>query len=259
MNQEKENSFVEFVNIVAEVAIHTAKIPKELIPLQITTTFRNLETENLDFPLIPPNLVSIKSSSRHGLGVFANQKIKKGDIVCLYPADYVFVPNYIKEKLKSTTQGNWCSLNPNNNFDPHYTMNLLENKKICADPTQYNSLFSGHMLNDSVSCDTIKKMEDISKIYDTCDINEFGKSVSKYLLETKKNSNVKLIPSKHFCYVKATKDIQPNEELLTNYGITYWFNKMDCGYKYQHYLLTLNEVQRKLFIELLIDTGSVSY
>jgi hypothetical protein len=249
MNQEKENSFVKLVNIVAEIAIHTANVPKELIPLQITQSLRDLGTA--DFPLIPPNLLSIRGSSRHGLGVFANQEIKKGDIVCLYPADYLLLVG------NDNGKGKWCSLNPNNNFDAHYTMNLLGNKKICADPTQYNSLFSGHMLNDSMSCETNEKLKVIHSKYDTCDINEFGKSVSKYLLETKKNSNVNLIPSKYFCYVKATKDIQPNEELLTSYGFTYWFNRSDCGNKYQHYLLTLNEVQRRLFIELLIDTGCV--
>jgi len=254
MNQEKENSFVEFVNIVAEMAIDSANIPKELIPLQITKSFRNLETY---FPLIPPNLLSIRSSSRHGLGVFANQEIKKGDIVCLYPADYVFVSNSIKEQLKSNTQGNWCSLNQNNNFDAHYTMNLLDNKKICADPTQYTSLFSAHMINDSMSCDTHEKLKVIQSKYDTCDINEFGKSVRKYLLDTKKYSNVDLIGEEHFCYVKALKDIQPNEELLTNYGMTYWFNRSDCGTKYQNYILTLNETQRRLFVNLLVETHSV--
>jgi|694.fasta_scaffold04581_21 hypothetical protein len=254
MNQEKENSFVELVNIVAKLAL-TKKIPEYLLPLQITISFRNLEEA---FPLIPPNLLSIRPSSRHGLGVFANQEIKQGDIICLYPADYIFVPNSIKEKLKSTTQGNWCSLNSNNdNFDAHYTMNLLDNKKICADPNKYSSLFSAHMINDSVSCDTIEKLKDIHSRYDTCDINEFGKSVSKYLLDTKKYSNVDLIPSKHFCYVKALKDIHPNEELLTSYGMTYWFNRSDCGTKYQNYILTLNETQRRLFVNLLVETHSV--
>jgi hypothetical protein len=253
MNQEKENSFVEFVNLVAEIAIHNA-VPKYLIPLQITKSLRDIETA---FPLIPPNLVSIKSSSRHGLGVFANQEIKQGDIICLYPADFVFIPHSFEEKLKSTTRGQWGSLNPSDIFDAHYTMNLLENKKICADPTKYSSLFSAHMINDSMSCETNEKLKIIHSKYDTCDINEFGKSVSKYLLDTKKYSNVDLIPSKHFCYVKALKDIQPNEELLTSYGITYWFNRSDCGNKYQHYLLTLNEIQRKLFVNLLVETHSV--
>jgi hypothetical protein len=245
MNQEKENSFVEFVNLVAKIAMIVKKVPKEYLPLHITISLRDIETA---FPLIPPNLLSIRPSSRHGLGVFANQEIKQGDILCLYPADYVFVANQEK--------GNWCSLNPYS-FDPHYTMNLLENKKICADPTQYSSLFSAHMINDSMSCETNEKLKIIHSKYDTCDINEFGKSVSKYLLDTKKYSNVDLIPSKHFCYVKALKDIQPNEELLTSYGITYWFNRSDCGTKYQHYLLTLNEIQRKLFVNLLVETHSV--
>jgi SET domain-containing protein len=254
MNQEKENSFVEFVNMVAEIAIEK-KISEYLLPIKITDTIRNLEEEA--FPLIPPNLLSIRPSSRHGLGVFANQEIKQGEIVCLYPADFVFVGNHFEEKIKSTKKGNWCSLDSNNNFDANYTMNLLGNKAICADPNKYSSLFSAHMINDSVSCDTIEKLKDIHSKYYTCDINEFGKCVSKYLLETKKNSNVELVTSKYFCYIKALKDIHPNQELLTSYGFPYWLNKIDCTDKYQNYILTLNETQRRLFVNLLVETHNV--
>jgi hypothetical protein len=243
MNQEKENSFVELVNIVAEISIDK-NIPKYLLPLQITTTIRNLEVE---FPLIPPNLLSIRPSSRHGRGVFANQEIKQGDIVCLYPADFVF----------NSEKGKWGSLQGENNYDSHYTMNLLDNKAICADPTKYTSLFSAHLINDSVSCETIEKLKDIHSRYDTCDINEFGKCGSKYLLETKKYSNVTFVSSKYICYVKALKDIQPNEELLSSYGMTYWFNRIDCNIKYQNYILTLNETQRRLFVNLLVETHNV--
>jgi hypothetical protein len=244
MNQEKENSFIELVDIIAEVAIYKNVVPKYLIPIQITSSLKDIEEE---FPFIPPNLVSIQTSSRHGRGVFANQEIKQGDIVCLYPADFVF----------NNEKGKWGSLKGENNFDSHYTMNLLYNKAICADPTQYTSLFSAHLINDSVSCETIEKLKDIHSRYDTCDINEFGKCVSKYLLETKKYSNVEIVSSKYICYIKALKDIHPNQELLTSYGFPYWLNKIDCTTKYQNYILTLNETQRRLFVNLLVETHNV--
>ena len=239
MNQE--NNVVRFINEIAEVA-SDKNVPKEL-PLIITQTIKLSGC-----PFIKPNLVSIRNSSRHGFGVFANQEIKQGEIVCLYPADFV--------KLVDNDNGKegWCSSNEDSILDIHYSMNLLDDKQICADPTKYISLFSAHMINDSVSCETIKKLEVLHNNFDNCDINEFGKGINRYLLETKKNSNVELTPSKYCCYVKAKKDIQPNEELLTSYGFPYWLNNIDWNSNYAKYLASINQTQRNLFINLITET-----
>jgi hypothetical protein len=244
MYQDQELGIVEYFKMIADIAIEKDKnFNEEELPLIITQT---IKVSNY-FPLITPNLVSVRTSSRHGRGVFANQAIKKGEIVCLYPENSVLV------NIQNGKEG-WLSYDKDNIFDNHYSMNILEEKQICADPTKYTSLFSAHMINDSVSCETIEKLKDIHSRYDTCDYTEFGKGINRYLLETKKNSNVDLIPSKHMCYVKASKNIQPNEELLTSYGFPYWLNGIDWNSKYAMYLANINETQRNLFLNLLTDT-----
>lgn len=57
----------------------------------------NLVDKMLDIP-IPLNKVKVKESSIHGRGVFAKQKINKGELITIYPAHYVSIHPSVRGK-----------------------------------------------------------------------------------------------------------------------------------------------------------------
>jgi len=240
MNAEMITKFIEdvIINQMGDCNI-TDKI------MSITKFMKEFEKQGIT--PINPNLISIKPSTRHGLGLFANEPIKEGNIIAFYPADFVI--QNLKGDKKALLYGE------NNEFYNSQYDITLENEKyiISSIPTKYTQLFCGHLANDSASPETIEKLSvDIRDL----ELVDYGKRVSKYFMETKRNMNVKFKTTNHYVYLYAIKDIEPNEELLTCYGFWYWGSDTFSIHKikkYFEYLDTLTPKQKKVFMNLIYD------
>jgi SET domain-containing protein len=214
--------------------------------IRLTTKFMK-KFEKQGITPINPKLISVRPSTRHGLGLFANEPIKEGNIIAFYPADFVI--HNLNGDREALLIGENAEL-----YNSEYDITLKnENYRISGIPTEYTQLFCGHLANDSASTETIEKL---SVDFRDLELDDYGKRVSTYFIETKRNMNVKFKTTNHYVYLYATKDIEPNEELLTSYGFCYWgsdtFSTQKIK-KYFQYLKTLTEKQEKVFIDLIYD------
>lgn len=165
--------------------------------------------------------VSIKKSSIHGKGVFAIKDIKKGQLITLYPSDYMiwndrkanvyaYVPGaHLAEcdkalsfkRMSEKERKKWNEYN----FTVDTTFSIIGHPLLLSNPS-----YLGHMCNDGAK---------MSK-------ND-AKSKHTYLEQTKKkrNAEYKKIDKDGCCIgIVAVKDIKKGEEVLVSYGYNYWIN-----------------------------------
>ena len=194
-----------------------------------------IQMTNTPYPL-KYNNISTRKSEIHGNGVFATSDIEKNTIVTFYPAHCIICDDekdYIGRK-KHIFQNEKIF-----EVDNNYMTNVNEKYSIIGDPQNVNnSLLLGHMINDSQSLkiDTEINNETIENIKN---------KISEYLL--KSNNNCITIHNKEsgVCYIKTTKNIKKDDELLMSYQFPYWFDKKQLM---QLKNLTKNDVSFNLFI-----------
>lgn len=177
----------------------------------------------LNGPQMPEmGMVHIDDSLTHGKGVFASQKIEKGDLITLYPAHYLILhpdgDNSAKSAGAITRMGvvesqlvkdRKLSITDSMRFD--YKGDIDQYYSICGDPRiTDNSSYLGHMINDGVrghSTATQHKLEDQRLYYQ--------------LALMKNNSRFEVVHGMCIAVV-ATKDIEVGEEVFITYGYGYW-------------------------------------
>ena len=151
----------------------------------------------------------VRSSEIHGKGVFAAQDIAAGEVVTLYPADWIaFMPHEPRR-----TPGHYELIVPSNRvnkpeggLDNAYVYDVCANYSIQGDPTQHDDPnYLGHMLNDAARASTDPRTH---PIYRACTL---AKSNCKFVI---KNGIT--------VAVTAKRDITAGEELLVPYGLAYW-------------------------------------
>jgi hypothetical protein len=152
-----------------------------------------------DAPLPQLDKVYIKKSNVEGLGVFAKEDLKKGEIVSLYPSDIVrlhfgqFYNQECNEYVKDIDENN------------RYAYKINDYCTIMGDPTLIHDMnLVGHIVNDSCKTDGTKEQ---NYIYD--------KKAHHY-------RNCMYYPYHIFVLIVTTKEVKKDEELLVMYGIDYW-------------------------------------
>lgn len=129
-------------------------------------------------------------------GVFAKVDIKKGELITLYPVD-----TYENKKR------------PNLKME-HHTNHILKislTKIISGDPNSYSPSYCGHMCNDGA-----KYVHSSDE-----DENEKKSEIYEKISKLKQNADIAILNKLIPCII-ATKDIQPNQEILLHYGTQKW-------------------------------------
>ncbi len=145
----------------------------------------------------------VGQSSIHGHGVFAKEKILKGEIITFYPAHALFYPEN-KTILLS------CQLEEDMKVDEEdisqyclklETKTIIGNRKIYDD-----SKFLGHKINDG------------------------SFNISRRSLYDDRRENCFFQEYEYVCCVLACKNIEKDEELFASYGLGYWFDNLEFKY-----------------------------
>lgn len=185
--------------------------------------------------------VEVKESPIHGRGVFATRDIKRGEAVCLYPADYVML-NYNGE-VYTTKDNDMKDFDMDYAFSWYYKNQLIH---IIGNKTKYTPLLCGHLVNDARL-----NMKELT--YKKGDEKMLLNELIKYGYA---DSNVKLEKSKYVAYLRACKDIKKGEELLTSYGFSYWVKDNALYYDslmndLKKYINTLDKKTKAVYTNLI--------
>lgn len=169
-------------------------------------------TINSPFP------VDVRDSQIHGKGVFTIKDVNKGDVLTVYPCHHLGIVSNGQTIVKKLIED---GLDWNIKYAQCTYMTKDSIIYIGGNPNIHSSHFCGHLINDP-----FKHVEMLNN--SLCDINEFGKMVLNYELQSLQLSNCKIYTSRHYAYVVAIKDMKKDTELLTPYGPMYWLNcKLD--------------------------------
>lgn len=229
INEEEKSILTLFyTNKLLISKIHkkdTNEIIKDML-IQMTKTPYPLKFNNIE----------IRKSKIHGNGVFATSDIEKNTIITFYPAHCIKCDD---EKDYMGRKKHIFSDNKLFKIDENYMINVNDKYSIIGDPNNINnSLLLGHMINDSQS---LKIDTEINN--ETCE--NVKNKIKDYLI--KSNNNCITIHNKEsgVCYVKTTKNIKKDDELLMSYQFPYWLNKKQLM---EVVNLTKNDMSFNLFI-----------
>jgi hypothetical protein len=142
--------------------------------------------------------------SRYGMGVFATQKIHKGDFITFYPAHLVQRGKGVGSVLTGYSM-----------IKPEYQINHSKGYSFHGNPLYTaNELFVGHMINDGA---------------DTRTLTETTKEqwADDYKANIRLYNNTSYVEMRDFIAIVATRDILEGEELLVGYGPAYWVSRLE--------------------------------
>ena len=265
MNQ---NTFISKLNEIQSIQNKMSQITRQSVgPVQFTEilfrmgVYPGLEDLN--------GTVCIKKSSipNGGNGVFTTKRINKGEIITFYPCHAMIDARQLKNcagkvKIKKKLP---FDLPSNQNDIMDYSTAVYEGEAYYyGSPEITDSHSLGHMINDASSNETIEKLKNLN---DFCKKNKRNtKKCSKerficmlsYYLDAKKKSNCSIISSGAWCFIQATKTIEKDVELFTDYGPEYWYKGSP-----QELLDTLsshsNKKQLKILHNLMTDIWKFKY
>ena len=215
----------EIIRIIKSMKAIVDKTPKHSICVtedgkEIKVDENKVAMLSFMFPPMKVFNVEVRTSVRHGCGVFATQDIPKGSIATLYAPDIVlFLPNGDREKeghiiipnlstrmAKHITLEEACRYSDdfeNYIVDVDDNYSLLGSSDFIEDPS-----YLGHMVNDSFMYNP-KTMK--PELYTA-------------LTNRKSNCLFRNIGDECAVAVIARRDIKMGEELLVTYGIDFWEN-----------------------------------
>jgi len=175
-------------------------------------------SEMIPFELELDKKIELKESKIHGLGVFAKQKINKGELITFYPGDFVeytsnedrHLPHHLTILFRSKRLENRFGQVTDSSYrNSDYGFDLNNHYAIIGCP-QFNddTNYMGHFINDGARTNSTEKS------------NEIYLEISKL----KRNCKFHILKDLHVAII-STKNINIDEELYVTYGISYWFNK----------------------------------
>jgi len=160
--------------------------------------------------------VYIKQSKIHGNGLFAKQKINKGEIITIYPCDVLaYYPEETRksvgymfsEELQDNTEVKQ-KFNTNRTFYKDYQYAINNTYSIIGLPEiNTNTTYLGHICNDGAQGHSEKDKEIYEKI-SILKSNAYYKNICDCMVA-----------------IVAFRDIQSNEEILVTYGHGYWITR----------------------------------
>jgi hypothetical protein len=179
---------------------------------------RRLALLRTRLPNLPLNRVTVAPSPIHGNGVFATRQIVPGEIITLYPGDATlrFGPRYSQDHGKDFAATHDCIIAPHVP-DPIRDMKAVISKcqaysygvgkgfAVVGFPElAHDCAYLGHMCNDGASLNA-------------------GEEHLAYLSKCNaaNNASFKTMLDAHVVVV-ATRPIEPGDEVLVEYGPSYW-------------------------------------
>lgn len=151
------------------------------------------------------NKIEIRPSSIAGNGVFTMKKIKKNEVITLYPAHFV---------IHRQTDVAYSQFDPND-YHKDYDFNW-NNYKISGIPSKIDKKsFLGHMVNDGGDIDLESNIP----------LNEYHKWFSRYMISVFNKCNARFNTKPYYIEIVAIRDIEENEEILVPYGAEYWTDR----------------------------------
>lgn len=137
-----------------------------------------------EVPIPQLNKVYVDQSNIEGLGVFAKENIKKGEIVTIYPSDAV-------------------RIDKGNEYYQMLSDRTLQISETCAYKTNYAIILGDRTL--------IKDTNLVGHIVN--DHTDYKKSLEQ---------NCIYYPYHMFILIVVIEDIKKDDELLVSYGVDYW-------------------------------------
>lgn len=153
--------------------------------------------------------VECRPSAKHAKSVFATRDIAQGEIVTLYPADYVFCyeDGFAKVNVCGAQLFDPSVVNPAGAFA--YEINCEDGLSIAGEPkVPANPTYMGHLVKDVAVCPPKQNVVGV-KVYESLCIA--GTNLD-YLYDNETK----------VCFMVALKPIRTGEEVLLAYGPGYW-------------------------------------
>lgn len=192
--------------------------------LNITNIIKIIDAVHKIIPTDNIPDIEIRPSSIHGYGLFANEPIAKNTVITYYPINIIQVNDcFSADKNKSSlieriqtddvidrTYAYTCSPKFHNVYSIFFYgfPDIIDNKA-----------FLGHMINDGGN-----------NVYDNVDQNslknliKFKNKLAEYYINCNKYVNCKYNECNYTVQIVATKDINKDEEILVEYGASYWYS-----------------------------------
>lgn len=151
------------------------------------------------------NNIEIRPSSIAGNGVFAMKKIKKNEVITLYPAHFII------NKITGDTYSQFDEKKYNEDYNISWN-----NYTVSGSPSKIDKKsFLGHMVNDGGDIDLESNIP----------LNEYHKWFSRYMISVSNKCNAKFNKTPYHIEIVAIRDIEENEEILVPYGFQYWTDR----------------------------------
>jgi hypothetical protein len=197
--------------------------------------------------------IIIKDSPIHHKGVFALKKILKNELITFYPCHGLKTNN---THQIITVNKKYTQENIQNIFISDYSFNFSNGYITYGDKNEYENLNCvGHMVNDAVSYDIIKKIKESDNTYE---------NLIRYGINSITKSNSEFIEVGTYIALIANKDINIGDEILAQYGYLYWKtqnyyknNTMKYNNKFNQEVKKFNKKQINTLIRL--NTSGINW
>ena len=194
---------------------------EHIVYLETPMSFFKTATESLP-------KCELRDSPGKGKGVFMLEPVKKGRYVTVYPSHVVFRCCVdLNEDVNGTEQefdtiGHMRGVEITDEKFAKYSLGAkYKNLLIMGDPSYCRPRALGHMINDKARSKNVKD----EGIY--TNISTRGQNVTPETLFIEEDESLPVI------FMKATRDIEANEELFYSYGLNYWRPKRQKSDKAQ--------------------------
>lgn len=154
------------------------------------------------------NLVEVRESPIHGVGVFAKRDFLPDEVVTIFPCHGVLFDCGNIETTRANNDDDLVSwIHQYKIHLPSSSVYIFGNPRIKTDG------LLGHFINDSE-----KNVQQLAEVT----LDNTIRAFIEYTIRAIRFNNCAFVPTSHFVYVKTLKPIAQGEELLCSYGFDAW-------------------------------------
>jgi hypothetical protein len=174
---------------------------------------------------LPYNDITVKPSSIHGVGIFATENIPSNKIITFYPANAIVLYNGDKYNEYLYGSNSQEFITTFYKYGESYTLGgtskYFGEYGLKSDPKQMNNpLCLGHLLNDGIG----NLFKGISYIKLHKNPTLFKNIADQYTnIHNNINAHLELLDDLPVGFIFTSKNINKGEEIVTCYGIRYWY------------------------------------